>query len=84
MSGFSAFVFNLSKSGKNLFISVANGNCLFSLASIVIGRRKLTDTGVYELRGMEAVKFHVKMQHIMPNILHQFMEKANKIPKQVT
>ena len=37
MSDFSAFVLNLSKSGNILFRSMANGNCLFCSASIVIG-----------------------------------------------
>ena len=37
MSDFSAFVLNLSKSGNILLRSMANGNCLFCSASIVIG-----------------------------------------------
>ena len=39
MSGFSAFVLNLSTSGIFLFRSMANGNCLLSSVSAFIGRR---------------------------------------------
>ena len=39
MSGFSAFVHNLSsKSGNVLFRSMPNGNCLFSLSSLPLVR----------------------------------------------
>ena len=34
MSGFSAFVLNMTKSGSTLFRSIAHGNCLFSSASL--------------------------------------------------
>ena len=54
MSGFSAFVLNLSKSGN--ILSMANGNCLFNSASLsLVGNNSL----VHKLRVMAAVELHL-------------------------
>ena len=65
MSGFSAFILTLSKSGNILFRKIPNGDCLVSSASLsfpVI----LRDTSLaQEHRVMAAVELNVKC-----NILH--------------
>ena len=67
MSGFSAFVINLSNSGNILFRSVPNETFLFSSASIVIGRRQFH--GCMNLEWWHLLSY-MQIQHIMPNILH--------------
>ena len=62
MSGFSAFILTLSKSGNILFRKIPNGDCLVSSASLsFVGDTSLAQ----EHRVMAAVELHVKC-----NILH--------------
>ena len=81
MSGFSAFVLNLSQSDNILFRKLSNGNRQLSI--IVIGIKD--NLLVHELcewlsDGSCWATCIMQMQHIMPNILHwnKFMEKANQ------
>ena len=55
VSGFSAFVLNMSKSGNILFRSMPNGNWLFSSASLPLVDNSLG----HELGVMAAVVLHV-------------------------
>ena len=77
MSSISAFVLNLSKTGKTLFRKIANGNCLLcSVSLLLVG--KATHWCI-NLEWWQLLRY-MKMQHIMPNILHwnQFLEKASR------
>ena len=76
MDGFSAFVLNLGKSGNILFRSVANGNCLFSSASLaLVGDNSL----VHELRAMAALKLHVNATYyVQHHALKSVYGKANQ------
>ena len=77
VSGFSAFVFNLSKTGNILFRSMQNGNCLFSSASLLL----VGDTWlVHELRKMTAVEQHVKATYYTRHLaLKSVYEKSQSV-----
>ena len=77
MSGFSAFVFNLSKPGNILFRSMSNGNCLFDSACLLlVGDNSL----VHELKVMAAVELHVNATcYIQHTALKSVYEKSQSI-----
>ena len=78
ISGFSTFVLSLSKSGNILFRSMANENCLFSSASIIVtGRRYLP--GVYELRVMATVELHANTAHAQHSPLKSVYGKSQLV-----
>ena len=74
MSGFFAFILNLSKPDNILFRSMPNGNCLFRSASLSLLAED--NSLVHDLRVMAAVELHVKTTY--HNRQNQFMKKANQ------
>ena len=74
MSGFSAFILTLSKSGNILFRKIPNGDCLVSSASLsFVGDTSLAQ----EHRVMAAVELHVKC-NILHLVLKSIYEKSQQ------
>ena len=76
VSGFSAFVLNMSKSGNILFRSMPNGNWLFSSASLPLVDNSL----VHELGVMAAVVLHENATYdIQHSALKLVFEKGQSV-----